>query len=92
MVYLAADLPPFRLPLLQHAVESIGLDPERDVQIQGVLALELEGQARHLEKGEAGAVIHIKKRMQSATRVDLERADKPQAEEILVKGPRLLTA
>src|SRR5262249_33775430 len=90
MVDRTADLPPLHLPLFQHAVERVGFDPERDVQIERILALELKGLAGHLEKGEAGAVIHLKKGMQTAARVDFERTDKAQTEKILVKRPRLL--
>jgi hypothetical protein len=53
-----ANLSTLGLGLLQHRVEDLGLNPEGDVQIQRVLALEVEGRAGHLEEGEAGAVIH----------------------------------
>jgi hypothetical protein len=46
---------------LQHAVENIGFDAERDVQIKLILALELEWRAGYLEKREARTVIHLKK-------------------------------
>jgi hypothetical protein len=82
--------PPFRLPLLQHVVKDIGFDPERDVQIGRVLVFEFERQARHFEKRETGAVIHLEKRMLPAALVDLERAGETQAKKILVKDPRLL--
>jgi len=88
MVDRSADLPAFGLGLLQHIVERIGLDAERDVQIQGILLLEIEGHAGHLEKREARAVIHLEEGVEPAALVDLERADQAEAEEILVKPPR----
>ena len=51
-----ANLSTLGLGLLQHRVEGLGLDPEGDVQIPQVLALEVEERAEHLEEGEAGAV------------------------------------
>ena len=60
------------------------------MQIQRVLAFEIEGRAGHLEEGEAGAVIHLEEGVERPTFVYLESADHPQAEEILVKSPRLL--
>ena len=59
------------------------------MQIQRVLALEVEGRAGHLEEGEAGAVIHFEEGMERPTFVYLKSADHPQTEEILVKSPRL---
>src|SRR5271165_3561691 len=85
-----ADLATLALPLLQHAVECIGLDPEGDVQIERVLLFEIEGLTGHLEKREAGAVVHLEEGVQPATLIDLERADQAQTEEILIKDPRLL--
>src|ERR1700745_2298332 len=84
-----ANLSTLRLGLLQHRVEGLGLDPEGDVQIQRVLALEVEERAGHLEEGEAGAVIHLEEGMERPTFVYLKSADHAQTEEILVKSPRL---
>src|SRR5580658_9894118 len=90
MVDRSTHLDPFGLPLLQHALEYVGFDPEGDVQIQRILAFELERRVRRLEKSEAGAVIHLEKGMECAPLIDLERADQPKSEEILVKGSGLL--
>src|SRR5207253_8964449 len=54
-----AHFDPFRLALLQHAVQNIVVDAEGDVQIEVVLPLELEGLVRHLEEGKAGVDLHI---------------------------------
>src|SRR5205814_10698710 len=89
MVDGPAHLPTLGLGLLQHGFEGLGLDPEGDVQIQRVLALEVEGRAGHLEEGEAGAVIHLEEGMECPTFVYLKSADHAQTEEILVKSPRL---
>src|SRR5215469_16335478 len=77
-----AHLSTLGLGLIQHRLEGLGLDPERDVQIQRVLALEVEGRTGHFEESEAGAVVHLEKGM--------ERPTFTQTEEILVKSPRLL--
>src|SRR5262249_24536200 len=86
----AAYLPVFGLPPLQHALENIGLDTERDVQIQRVLIFEIERRAWYLEEGKARAVVHLEEGMECAALVDLERADEAKSEEILVEDPRLL--
>src|SRR5215469_12767337 len=85
----AAHLPALRSSLLQHAVESVILDAERDVQIKRILVLELERRAGHLEKSEARAVIHLEKGVERAPFVDLESADQGKAEEILVEASGL---
>src|SRR5262252_366709 len=85
-----AHLSTLGLGLIQHRLEGLGLDPERDVQIQRVLALEVEGRTGHFEEGEAGAVVHLEKGMERPAFVYLESADHPQTEKILVKSPRLL--
>src|SRR5947207_9446245 len=74
----AAHLSTLGLGLLQHRFEGLGLDPERDVQIQRVLAFEIEGRAWHLEEGEAGAVIHLEEGVERPTFVYLESTDHPQ--------------
>ena len=51
------------------------------MQIQRVLALEVERRAGHLEKGEAGAVIHLEEGMERPTFVYLKSADHAQTEE-----------
>src|SRR5262249_15756975 len=85
-----------RLGLLQHRVEGFGLHPERDMQIQRVLVLELKGQVRHLEEGEARAVVHLEEGVQRAalgssrSRIDRKRVDQAKAEEVLVKAAGLL--
>src|SRR5215469_9029479 len=84
-----AHLAALGLPLLQHSVEDIGLDPECYVQVERVLLLEFERRARHLEKGKARAVIHLEKGVETAAFVDLERADQTKPEEILVEAARL---
>ena len=89
MVDRPAHLSTLGLGLIQHGVEGLGLDPERDVQIQRVLALEVERRTGHLEEGEAGAVVHLEEGMERPAFVYLERADHPQTEEILVKSPCL---
>lgn len=61
MIDRPAHLAALGLRLLQHAVENIGFDAERDVQIKLILALELEWRAGYLEKREARTVIHLKK-------------------------------
>src|SRR6516162_2431819 len=85
-----ADLAALGLPLLQHAVKGIGLDPQRDVQIERVLLFEIEGLAGHFEKRKAGAVVHLEEGMKPAALIDLKRANQAQTEEILVEDPRLL--
>src|SRR6516162_848110 len=85
-----AHLAALALRLVEHVVENIGLDPEGDVQVERVLLLEVEGHARHLEEGEAGAVIHLEEGVQPAALIDLERADQATTEEILIENPRLL--
>src|SRR6516225_7073002 len=90
MVDRATHLSTLRLGLLQHGVEGLGLDPECDVQIQRVLALEVEGRTGHFEKGEAGAVIHLEEGMERPAFVYLESANHPQTEKILVKSSPLL--
>src|SRR5437016_10784534 len=57
----------FCLRLLQHALKGLRLDPERYVQIQRVLLLEIERQARHLKEGEARAVIHLEEGMKRSS-------------------------
>src|ERR671928_218329 len=52
--------------LLQHAFEDIVIDAERDVEVERVLALEVERLARHLEEGEAGAIVHLEEGVQRA--------------------------
>ena len=89
MVDRPAHLSTLGLGLIQHGVEGLGLDPERDVQIQRVLALEVERRTGHLEEGEAGAVVHLEEGMERRAFLYLERADHPQTEEILVKSPCL---
>src|SRR5215472_9322875 len=84
--YLAA----LGLPLLQHSVKDIGLDPKCYVQVERVLLLELERRARHLKKGQTRAVIHLEERMEPAAFVDLERADQTEPQEILVEAACLL--
>src|SRR5215831_6377277 len=86
----SSDLAAFGLSLLQHIVEDIGLDPERDMQIQGVLLFEVEGLAGDLEEGEARPVVHLEKGVKPAPLVDLERADQAKPEEIFIEDPRLL--
>ena len=90
MVDRPAHLDPFLPALLQHAVEDVVFDAQCDVQIEIVLALELEGSPRHLEKGEARAVVHFEKGVEPAAPADLEGTDQPEAEELLVKGAGLL--
>jgi hypothetical protein len=82
----SAHLAALGLPLLQHLVKDVGLDPECYVQVERVLLLELERRPRDLKKGEAGAVIHLEERVEPATLVDLERADQTKPEEILVEA------
>jgi hypothetical protein len=89
MIDRPAHLAALGLRLLEHAVENIGFDAEGDVQIKRILALELEWRAGDLEKREARAVIHLKKRMKRAAFVDLERTNQSQPEKILVKRPGL---
>jgi hypothetical protein len=84
-----------RFCLVQHLVERLGFDAEGDMQIQRILALELERCARHLEKGQARPIVHLEKSVQRAPAArrgpaDLERADKAKAEEILVEAAGLL--
>src|SRR6516162_2419035 len=85
----AAQLADLRFSLIQHAVESVILDAERDVQIMRILVLELERRTGHLEKSEAGAVIHLEKGVERAPFVDLESADQRKAEEILIEASGL---
>jgi len=85
-----AHLAALGLSLLQHLVKDIGLDPECYVQVERVLLLELERCARHLKKGQAGAVVHLEEGVEPAAFIDLERADQPKPEEILVEAARLL--
>src|SRR5215469_646118 len=73
-----AHLAALGLPLLQHLVKDIGLDPECYVQVERVLLLELERRPRHLKKGQTRAVVH------------LEEADQTESEEILVEAACLL--
>src|SRR5689334_6669803 len=84
-----ANLSTLGLGLIQHGIEGLGLNPERDVQIQRFLALEVEGRTGHFEEGEAGAVVHREEGMERPALVYLESADHPQTEEILVKCARL---
>jgi hypothetical protein len=60
------------------------------MQVKRVLALEVERSARNFEKCEAGPVVHLKKAVQPTSLVDLERADEPKAEEILVEAASFL--
>src|SRR3954447_12598229 len=60
------------------------------MQVQRVLPLEVERFPRNLEKREARSVVHFEEAVQAAPRVDLERADEPQAEEVLVETARFL--
>src|SRR5262249_30203968 len=61
--------------LLQHPFEDVIIDAERDVEVERVLALEVERPARHLEEGEAGAVVHLEEGVQRAPLIDREGAD-----------------
>ena len=78
-------------------VERIGLDFERDVQIEVMLVLELERHVGRLEEGEARAVVELEEGVQHAGAgiaaghglLDLERVHERQTEEILVEAPRL---
>src|SRR5437867_3244072 len=81
MIDRSANFSAFAPRLLQHIVECFGLDAERDVQIQGILLLEIKGHAGYLEKREARAVIHLEEGVEPAALVDLEGADQAQAEE-----------
>jgi hypothetical protein len=49
-----------RPPLIEHAVEHVVVDGERDVQIEVVLSLEIERLVRRLEEGKAGTVITLR--------------------------------
>ena len=64
---------------MQHAFEGVGLDAERDVEVQRVLALEVERRARHFEEGEAGAIVHLEEGMQRPALIDREGADQFEA-------------
>src|SRR5215813_1013061 len=85
-----AHLSTLGLGLIQHRVEGLGLDAERDMQIQRVLALEVEGRTGHFEEGEAGAFVHREEGMERPAFIYLEGADHPDTEDILVKSPCLL--
>src|SRR3954468_10501657 len=65
--------------LLQHAFEDVVVDTERDVEVERVLALEVERLARHLEEGEAGAIVHLEEGVQRAPLIDREGADQFEA-------------
>ena len=90
VVYRTADFPTFGLALPQHTLECVVLDPERDMQIQRVLVLEIERRARHLEEGEARAIIHFEESVKGTALIDLKCADQPETEKFLVEGPCLL--
>src|SRR4051794_33324177 len=61
--------------LLQHAFEDLVVNAERDVEVERVLALEVERLARHLEEGEAGAIVHLEEGVQRAPLIDREGTD-----------------
>src|SRR5262249_44838323 len=86
----ATNLSPFRFSFLQHALEGVVLNPQRNVQIQCVLIFEIEGRSRHLEKSKAGTVVHLKEGMERTAVIDFKGTDQTKTKEILVKGPRLL--
>src|SRR5712691_1447194 len=90
MIDRAAHLDPFRPALFEHAVEDVVFDAERDVQIEIVLPLEVEGPPRRLEEGEARAVIHLEESVEGVALVDLEGADQAKTEEVLVECAGLL--
>ena len=62
----AAHLAALRLALGEHRVERVGLDLERDVQVEVVLLLELERHVGRLEEGEARAVVELEEGVQHA--------------------------
>src|SRR5260370_36074431 len=96
MVYGPAHFSTRPLRLLQHGVEGLWFDPERNVQIQWILCFEIERQSRHLEEWQARAVLGLEEGMERmdvlarGRRINLERADQAKTEEILVKSPCLL--
>src|ERR1700759_2620166 len=90
MINRSAHLVPFVFGFLQHVVKDIGFAAEGDVKIERVLSLEVEWPIRDFEKSQTGTVIHFEKSMQRTALADLERADTPKPEKILVKAPGLL--
>src|SRR5262249_40416352 len=66
------------------------LNAQRDVQIELVLPLEVEGLPRHLEKGEARAVIHREEGVEALAFADLKGAHQLQPKKILVEAPRFV--
>jgi hypothetical protein len=84
------------LRLLQHVIEGLWFDTERNVQIEWILRFEIERQSRHFEECQARAVLHLEEGMEGTgslvccRRIDLERADKAKTEEIFIKGSCLL--
>src|SRR4051812_26244083 len=79
VVYRAAHLNGAGSALLQHAFEDVVVDAERDVEVERVLALEVERLAWHLEEGEAGAIVHLEEGVQRAPLIDREGADQFEA-------------
>jgi hypothetical protein len=81
---------------LQHVIEGLWFDTERNVQIEWILRFEIERQSRHFEECQARAVLHLEEGMEGTgslvccRRIDLERADKAKTEEIFIKGSCLL--
>jgi hypothetical protein len=56
------------------------------------LLLEIEGRARHLEEGEARAVVHLEEGVKPTALIDLKGADQAKTKEILIENPCLLGA
>src|SRR6185295_508864 len=92
----AAHLDARGLALLEHPLQVLLGDFQGDVKIVVMLLLELERLPWRLEESEARAVVHAVEVMQHGGTtaalglVDDERVDERQAEEVLVKAPRLL--
>ncbi len=91
MVGNAPGFDPQSLALVEHALEGFAVHLERDMQIEIVLLLELEGLIRRLEKGQEGPVAHLIKGVQhfrlpaGLGLFDFERIRQRQLEEILVE-------
>src|SRR5215470_4956600 len=61
MVNRPAHLPALGLRPLQHGLESVVFDAERDMEVERILPLELERRTRHLKKREARSIVHLEK-------------------------------
>ena len=90
MIDRSAHLDPLRPGLVQHPIEYVGFDAERDVKIKRVLPLEVERFSGNLEKCKTGRIVHLEKTVQATSLVNLEGTDEPKAEEILVEAPCFL--